>query len=193
VQLHEEYIGRHNLDVPVVRYDNHSNVFLKSKETPFRWRIFSIRWHDGGYHPGFFEATYTTPSHNGCETGDLLNHLMRPKRLYWEEYEDWILTMTGTLKEEHVAVSAHETLLANWQIFLVMYDLCLARDMGEDFFVAVGGSICDDLGMPQRLDCFSTATAHLYAHLPSVYESWKYQVMPLSNTHSEWLEKLINE
>ena len=192
MQLHEEYIGRHNLNVSVVRYDGHSNVMLRSKESPLRWRIFSIKWHDGGYHPGFFEAIYMAPEHDGYEKGNLVRYLMNPKRLYWEEYEDWVLTMTSTLKEEYVVVHNDKDFVA-WRMFLIMYDKYLAKHMSSEFFVAVGKSIQSDLDFHDRMDAFLIAEDNIRCRLPDTYDSLKYQVKPLANTHSPWLEKLINE
>jgi len=191
MRLHEEYISRHHLEVPVVRYDSRSSIFLKTKQSPCAWRVLSIQWREGGHHPGFFEVNYMMPKHNGYQSGDLLLNVLYPVNLYWEEYEQGILDLVADIRSDYVAVLEEESLSAAWQMFLVMHDTLFAH-FSHGFFADVERSTSTDLDVDERRRAFKTAEKHVDLVAPRTYESWKYQVAPLANLHSKWLEDLIN-
>lgn len=191
--LHEEYITRYNLDIPIILFNRRSTVLLKSKQSPLMWRILAFSWREPDKHPGFFEVTYSEALHNGCERDSLLLSLTPMTCPYWDEYEETVLEMVAKVKRDGFsAVESSEQLLALWAIFLMMYDSWLARNMDASFFHLVELSLRSDLDISEREHNYVTAYSKLLGH-SKIQDTWSYQLHPLTKTHSDWLVKLIND
>lgn len=191
MRLHEEYIARHDLDVPVVRYDKRSTVFLKSKSSPCQWRILSICWKECDWHPGHFDVRYTRPCHDGYVDA-LLEDLLVSRHLHWDVYESSILELVEDLKDDYRAITFEDREFAAWQFFLVMHDSALAA-VGSEFLSLVGRSLSQDLSLSQKTTLIDVGKSLLERRNLSIYDSLVFQVMPLTENYAEWLVKLINE
>ena len=190
MRLHEEYIHRHKLNVPVVRYDSTSQVVVRSKVTPLKWRIITCRWRTHGYHPGFFEVCCKRPVRNGYYKEETLSDMFVPKSLHWEEYERNILYIIDCLKEEFEAVSEKESAMAAWQIFLLIYDSWLANNMSSDFMGYASESVDLDLDFRSRQVAYKKSFSYIKG--TEVEDAFVYQIKWWSGRHSKWMENLIN-
>lgn len=190
MRLHEEYIARHNLAVPVVRYDKRSTVFLKSNST-CEWRILAISWKECDWHPGRFEARYTYPCHDGYEDV-LLEDVFSPRQLHWDEYEEYLLGLVSLISSEYTAVPYKDRYFVAWQFFLVMYDSALSV-LGPDFISIVGKSLAPDISLRKRDNLVEEGKSYLKRCSPSTYDALMHQVVPLTTHYAEWLVKLVNE
>lgn len=191
--LHEEYIKRHNLKVPVVIYANRSSAFLKSKNWPATWRILAFYWREPDRHPGFYEIICREVIHDGHEKGSLTECAIRTINCYWDGYEEAVQNMVRINQhDDFEAIKCEEHLLACWQIFLMMHDSWLARNMDEAFFKLVGDSLDPRLSLETRLARSEEARSQLSIH-KSIYDVWTYQLRPLVHNESEWLVRLIND
>lgn len=192
MSLHEEYIHRHKLDVPVVLYNHRSTVFLRNKDAPQSWRILVLAWRDGGNHPGFFEVSYNEAIHNGHLMGKLVKDLIPNSTCFWDEYEACVLRMAQSIRKAgYSAVPTEETTLAAWQFFLIMYDSWLAETMDRSFFWLVEHTLRPDLPLEARHKACHVAQKQLTVD-SRVNDLWHYQILPLAKHGSEWLVKLIN-
>lgn len=192
MRLHEEYIRRCELDIPIIRYDRRSNLFLKTTSVPFRWAIFNIVWRPQHNSPNVFEFTRMEPVHNGlgafhCQDTDRL--------VYWERYENEVCRIINDYKETGFQpVSNRYRSLMAWEMFLFMFDGWLAERMSPKFYQYVEKSITDTLDIHSRVAAFRSANKILIDSYESerVVEMLTYQILPMANGHSQWLEDLIN-
>lgn len=193
MRLHEEYIRRHNLPIPIIRYDSRSNLFLKTKDAPFRWSIFGITWRPQSHRPGFYEFTRMEPLHNGNGT---FRCFEKDKCVYWDQYEKEITRVVVEYKEQgfHPTPSKERTLMA-WEMFLYMYDGWLSERMDSKFYQNVERSTTASLDLNSRSISYRVAKKMLSDCYGSekIIQILNYQVMPMVSGHSQWLEDLFND
>lgn len=190
MRLHEEYIHRYALKIPVIQYDERSVVFLRSKSTPLTWRVLSIHWHPEESHPGYYEMSLRSPQHDGF-TRNPFNQCMRNCVLYWDQYEKKVLSVAAELKREFIAVSKQEHYFTAWQFLLFIFDSALAHVMGRDFYIWVERCLSPGFSFADRTICLDNSIKAV-KEFPDVYEFWRYEIAPLGGTHSQWLEDIIN-
>jgi len=191
MRLHEEYIQRHNLSVPVVLYDDHSQIILRSRNKPYSWRVISTYWRSGGHQPGYFEISCKMPVHNGYHKGKMLEDIIRPRTVFWDSYEGCVLDLIDAQKPDFLAVSGDETPLASWGIFLLVYDRWIAANVPLEFYEFASQSLDESLSMEKRWASYNLALNCLKG--TEVEDVYKYQIQPWSDSHSKWLEHLIND
>lgn len=189
MRLHEEYIKRHGLDIPVVQYERRSTIFLRSHQREsIEWRILAIQWIHVNRHPGYFEMSYVVPVHDGWRE-DLFRHIFRPKILYWDEYEATISKLVAEIvQDKFEAISNKDHVFALWQMFLYMHDSLIARHMPPEFYELVEDSVACSSSVS-----YEKAVDMLWEKIPNLYNTLKSQVLPLAAIHSQWLENLIND
>lgn len=190
MRLHREYLLRHKLDVPVVQYDQRSLVFLSSKHSPATWRVITFVWRHVEHHPGFFEYSCLTPIHNGIRNRELFRDSSATP-VYWDHYEEKVLSVVEEMRRDFVAVPSEEHFFAAWKMFLLTCDFTLACRMMSDFLALVEGSIRPDCDALERLNKQQQAEVVLKERLSEVYDIWKYHFVPLTSLHSKWLEELF--
>jgi len=192
MRLHEEYVRRHGLDIPVIRFDSRSNLFLKTKDAPFRWSIFNIIWRPQIGKPGYYEFVQMNPLHNGqgefcCREKD--------HYVYWDQYES---ELTKIIKEYrdggYCSIPSQFRNLMAWEMFVYMYDGWMSRRMDGDFYRQVELSTSVKLDYDERSLALRTAIKILSdsAGSEEIIEMLNYQIMPMINGHSQWLEDLVN-
>lgn len=189
MRLHEEYIKRHNLDIPIVRHDKVSTVFLKSKESPVCWRIINVRWNSCYWHPGKFHITFQKPIH---DFGNKLKNVSATKKCYWDEYESHLLKWSKKLRKDFSAIPEEDCDLSLWYMFLMMYDSKLAKTC-LDIKSLILESIKPEHEKSTRKMFFSKAKSQLREREPDLFEAFRYSVQPLSENYADWLADLINE
>lgn len=191
MRLHEEYILRHKLDIPVIRFDNRSNLFMKTKTGPPKWNVFTVTWRPQQGKPGFYEFVELEPVHNA----GLFKQNTKEKYIYWEQYETEILNSIANYKElGYCPVPNLFRGLVAWEMFLYMYDKWLAYRMSTKFYEHVGKSIDQSLDFGIRINACREASRMISNCDDSekVVETLNLQIMPMANGHSQWLENLIN-
>ena len=197
MRLHEEYLKRHNLDVPLVCYDHRSTVFLYGIDAPM-WRIMSLAWrHPETWHPGFFEMSYCAPMHNGRASdghfsSGLVQNLCRPRKWYWDTYEESLLKFVSEVQKEFRAIPHQDCKLASWQMFLYMCDARLASLRDRPLFFNRIEESLRSSDASERLIAQGKVLHQLQGCMPEVFDIWTHQVEPLTANYSEWLVELIN-
>jgi hypothetical protein len=99
MRLYHEYFKRRGLEnVPLVEHNTNGALILRTKDLLGRssWVIVTIKWHDGGVHPGTYIIEYRTPIHNGFSKGKLFENYST-KEIEWDEYEDYFLNWSVSL------------------------------------------------------------------------------------------------
>ena len=192
MRLHEEYITRHRLEIPVIRFDSRSNLFLKTKDAPFRWSIFNITWRPQSGRPGFFEFVRMEPIHDGHGA---FRCAERDKYVYWDQYDNEVTKIVKHYKENgYYAVQSKARSLMAWELFLFMFDGWLSEKMDASFYKQVEISTTTSLDVNTRMMAYRCAVRYLSERKDSErqIEMLNYQIMPMISGHSQWLEQLIN-
>lgn len=196
MRLHEEYIHRHQLNVPVIRYDHKGSVFLRTKNFPYCWGVLGISWYQGRNAPGNFVISYQTVKHD-----NFMDRFFVPvpmwkenEHVLWDDYESRMLSIAKSTKNQGwEAVSEQERTMALWQMFLLVYDSWIANWAGQDeeFYTLVEKSIRPDLDFNTRETAFRSARRRISTH-PEIAYFLTERLFPLAQGHSKWLEDLIN-
>lgn len=193
MKLHEEYIQRHNLNVPVFCYDCRSDVFLKTKNSPHRWAVFHIIWRQKTSRPGFFEFMRMEPLHNGHGA---LSCFDKENYVYWDCYQTQIMNIVSSYKEDgFYAVSGQEKILMAWEMLLYMYDDVLAKRISSnDFYFQVEKSIDSSMSVSSRISSYKNALRILSesSGVDRIMDVFNFQLMPMARWNSKWLEDLFN-
>lgn len=190
--LHQEYIERHKLAVPVVLYNARSTAFIRSKNEPYTWRVLVLAWRDVSRHPGFFEVSYNEAIHDGFNNSSGLIREIGHVNCYWDVYEDYILRLAESIRASgFIAPPIAEQTLAAWGFFLYMFDSWLAATMDSNFFWLVEYTLRQDVSLNARLKAFHVAKKQLAA-IPEISKLLLYQILPLARSSSDWLVNLIN-
>ena len=197
MRLHEEYLKRHGIDVPLILYDKKSSLVLRKKEPPFAWKFFEARWvwPDPG-HPGYYEFHEMTPRKNGWEDGKWFGE--RPLRAYyWDEYETALLQHMKNYREAgYIPVPKSERAIVGFEVLLYLFDSMMADLMvsnGERFCKQV----CEVLDMRRNwservtsfYECWNFLTKT--PHHETLNEAFQFAVLPPINNQSQWLKNLI--
>jgi hypothetical protein len=113
--------------------------------------------------------------------------------VYWDQYEKFVLDTVQELKGGGFrATESEEAILAVWEIFLIMYDSWLARNMDSTFFCLVEQSTKKSASVESRIKACALAQKFLAidSHVENV---WTFQLLPLARYGAEWLTRLIND
>jgi hypothetical protein len=183
MHLHEEYVKRHKLAVPLIRYDSQSVVLLRSKEKPLFWRVIDITWSPCHWHPGKFVIKTWVPRHDNSR----MHRAFPTREVYWDEYEDRVLALRD-MGNDFIAVTKKELPLATWYVFLMIYDTYLSR-LSEEFKEFVASSIDpDNTELRQAAQRAQVKMCLEDEALKSAYRSH----MEIFRNYSDWLVALIN-
>jgi hypothetical protein len=185
MQLHEEYIVRHGLSVPIVRYEDVSRVMLKREDKFPKWFIFSVEWQQPDHHPGHFEKCEYFACHNGWSRREFQTH--NRERIEFSDYEHYILDWAKEQKLNNVRVvtDKKERDLACWEMLLYIWDDWLAQNCSSSLYVTLEQTINPELNYRQRLDVINNIALPV-----SIIETYKYHLLPFVH-HATWIENLI--
>ncbi len=191
MSLYEEYLNRHSIDIPVILYNNNTNVYVANDYTPVP-RRFSITWYEQESHPGYFVFSYCELIHNGFESERLAREFIDSGAIYWDHYEGMVKKYVNLMRNDGFrAVSEELQEIASWQGYLTVIDSFLSKEMDTDFFNLVGQSLCSSLSLDVRLEAIESAIDKISDISPSLCDMWFDEFLPVNNNNS-WLVKLIN-
>lgn len=190
MNLHEEYLLRHNVKRRAIYFYKSSCVFLRNKKHPNSYRILTLSWRNAENNHGCFEVTYFATIHNGCQD-NVLTHMIKNEDWQWDQYESKLLEFVKEIRPEYEAIEDNQNLLLSWVSFLKVCDSWLAENMNHTFFDLVAESIDSALSYHKREDACRKAQSKLVAN-SYADNVWKFMMQPLSKTRSKWLVDLIN-
>jgi len=202
MRLFEEYFQRHGIKgIPVVRHDNLGALILRTQDSTYwhsSWLLVTIKWVDGGIHPGKYVVEFYSPIHNGF-TKQRLFQKYNVKELEWDEYEDYFLNWSrslegaaGARKTPGVVRGGNEVVLTAWEMFVYCYDGWFARQESE-LRHYVDRCLDVDLPLAHRYAGYQNCLIYLTARHPNVLKVWKYEVLALVQHYSEWLAALVEK
>ncbi len=205
--LVQEYIDRHSLPITVIEHQQKFCLLLKSK-TLAHWRYLEGNWVPRESHPGVYEVVCHEFVKNGFDKG--VTHtgvpMMTSKETaplfklqwHWDDFESSLEEIIPAIKENFEAVPADQSLLAAWEVFLIVHENEICRALPEDsavrFYSLVEKCIRTDLSTAERKQSLEKAQ-HMLGHhraLTKLREQWVYRIMPFARSTSDWLVNLIN-
>lgn len=193
MRLSEEYLKRRSVALPLVRHDTNSAVILRTHDPLYwqsRWIVVTIRWRDGGFHPGTFLIEYQYPVHNGFEKGRFFNRY-NVKELQWEEYEEYFLSWSQGIHGTTAAGRTdREIVLALWEMFVYCCDGWICKQ-NPDYRYGLDKSLDTDLSLEQRYLGYQNCLIYLTARHPAVLKAWKYEMLYLARGYAFWLNDLM--
>lgn len=191
MQLHEEYIRRHGLPVPVVRFDLSSRVLLKCSDITPRWRVVTIDWTQADRGPGYFEFQEFVPNHNGSSLARYF-HVKNHRKIDVSEYEefmwDWVVE-----RHQHGVTAVpnrHEMELGTWEILLYICDSWFSEHASYSFYEDAEVSTTEGIGVRKRVEAYRRAFAALPKEVKDIFGNY---LLPFTNDTSEWIQRLFKK
>lgn len=136
MRLFEEYLARHNLDVPLVHHCANGTLLLESTTRPkngmwsSRWILVSIKWIDEDHHPGYYRIEMNIPVYNGYSKGTLFTKQLKVEKK-WQEYESFFLNWAGSLTGMRSISDKMENILTAWEMFVFICDEWFSSQYGN--------------------------------------------------------------
>jgi len=205
MKIFEEYLSRHNINVPLVKHDQGCLILKTDKKFCDKalgcqnWCVFSISWHDQGVRPGQYNLSLRSPrsSNKYQDLKNLINcHFSFQKK--WCEYEEFLYDWTNSLEGLTPILDEKEKILASWEIFVCTNEswfLKQSQGLKKSLFKTIDlesssqfryGSLEDF----QNIDIFKYSSAH---------NIWKNNFLKLVKNsgligynYLNWLGELIN-
>lgn len=190
LHLHEEYIRRKQLPVPVIKSAAVTDVMLKTANGTYR--AFTIHWLPGGAHPGKFLFREIEPA---LDCDGLAGHglAVRFERHYHADtYEQGIAEAVARFKESgDRAVQPHDWELASWHMFVISMGSRLMQSASSEVLRTIVDSVSDDLGPLIRHRSMRLAKRFLMydSHLRKHWANFQDLVQ---TSETRWLVDLIN-
>lgn len=190
--LHEEYIHRHRLEVPVIHYDLHNKILLR-RENPSNWRIMTLDWEFEYGHPGYWHCTFIEPIHASYHKSRNWRQLFRPRRVYWDQYDEFFKRLAADHNEWQVATQPMERELFCWEVLVYTCDNWFAQSemmRNRRFIRLLSSSLNNKLSLEGRWENFQEAVC-MIDKSNSISEFYKYNICNYTNGDSKWFARLI--
>ena len=153
MKLIEEYLKRHDLNVPMIYRQNNLVLFTKQKNE-FPYHIHNLHLHKQQGHPNVYRMTVSRPIHNGFK-GDKFVERLSEDEIPWEDYE---ASVVGMANKKSLALSNPMDIgLAAWEMFIHVYDSILVSYANNDAFYS---TIDPNLSAEKRYENYKTVYAH---------------------------------
>ncbi len=193
MKIFEEYVKRHNLNVPLVHYSNRGSLLFKvcSNDAYWnnkRWTILSFYWHENS-NPGEYLFTWETPIHNAFHKGKLFDKFYIEKKT-WNEYENYIIDEIPNFDTLTPVRGAKEIALTAWEMFVHQYDEFFLRSKSsmKNFLFE---TIDTQKDIHMRYDAFQEFCFLLEKQYPALLKTWKFEVLMRLSKYSDWLAVVI--
>lgn len=192
MNISEEYIRRHGLQVPIIQYPHNLNVFIVNEE--YDWQIFSGDWREETNHPGMYHFRWMRPRYNSHTSKEMFEDVRSDfcVNVHWDDYEEyiywWLTEIRQMQKSGYRAImDIYEAFLVMWEIFLYTHDGWIVTHVKDKkkFYDLAFQSTNKKYTLDERHDFYTKARDLIdddyYYDLLSNY-TWGY---------ADWLVRLI--
>jgi len=163
MNIAQEYMHRHKLNVPVVKHVQHGSLFFKEPDRK-QWGIIAIDWQSADIHPGKYSFNLLFPTHDS----DHRHFKNSSFQIYWDEYESHFIKLQ---KQKTIFPSTEEEVyLAAWQIFCFICDTHMSRYATYDSFYK---SLDPKLTIVDRYKNLMETLAFLEKHRVAYLSVWQ--------------------
>lgn len=192
MHVHEEYIKRHKLNVPLIKYPEFVSVILKKE---FSWQILTCEWHEATTHPGKYHFRWLKPIYNSCMDREWFEDVLIIEPMYWDEYEAFVNYWLKTLRfmespSFQAATTPIEIALATWEMFLFVHDDWIAFNIKQNkFYDLVYESTNSSKDTYDRYQSYTEASDMIEN---GMLEDFQFRVSSYIWNYSDWLADLLN-
>lgn len=186
MRIFEEYLKRHNIDVPIVHHCNVGTLILKADG--FEWMVMEIRWISHDYHPGQYSIEINTPIHDGY-INDCVFTKNSPVYKKWDEYENFLLGTSVYNKFKPVS-DPKEIIMTVWEMFVYSCDSWFAK---KDSVVKqlLFESLDKDNSIDLRYKKHKEVLSHVDYSL--INRIWTYEMLAKTQNYAFWLSTALNK
>lgn len=200
--LCEEYLSRHKIKVPLIKYVDSGTLFINyGRKIAFdcqecggqhesNWLTFSIDWREGSYHPGSYLVRWEIPSKSNY-LGQPMMHTIQKVTLQWDEYEDYLLDWIIDVDKKEVVLGNKRVVLTAWEMFLYSNDRSIAERVHYD---RIFSSIDLGLSIDRRYDCFRDALTYISKYHRDLFKTWRYGMLDeCVSDYAYWLGEVVEK
>ena len=178
----DDYLIRHNIDIPIVYHTKNAYVFCKAGCVGKTfWKVINIQYFRENYHPSYYLFKVFRP-----KRWDRFFEQMKLNSLYWDDYESYLINWAQSVSKENVCtnVMAKATL---WEIFVSCLGNQLSHCANDDLFFSTIDTEIDWQERETNIDIF----VHKLRNHNHLVRTWHEVSHDILSNYSEWLVKLV--
>ena len=185
MRIFEEYLNRHNIDVPIVHHCNVGTLILHNMG---KYLVMQIRWVSHDYHPGQYCIEINSPIHDGY-INDVVFTKNTPIYLKWDEYENFLLGNSVPNLFKPVA-DLKEVIMAIWEMFVYSCDSWFAK---KDSLIK--NLLFESLDKDNLIDLRYKRYKEVldYIDSPVINRIWRCEMLSKTQNYSFWLATALNK
>ena len=194
MRLHEEYLKRHQLSVPIIKHVPLGHLIVRnSGETCFNvstvnWTVLKMKWEDPVYHPGFYLFKFLQPYKTNLSDSNFLRAKDEEIKIRWDEYEDYLLNWTANFKPSMFITDPMEIVMTVWEMFIYSHEQTIIeryRSLSNLFF--------------KTLDFHSNLAGRYNSYVKLLklvdqndfpFNMWRRNLNEIAQNYSPWIAKL---
>ena len=173
MNLCEEYIKRHNINIPYVPNIDWGSLFFKIDD---QWRILVVNWKEASNHPGYYTFRTLKPVHDGWYAGKYFDR-SEEQVVNLDNYEDYVLRFVSSVKR---CPNKDEIISIAWEMSLYIFDSLIAKD--------VSSYVCKFDSNKLEFDDF---VYWLSQKVMQFGNFWESDMESYVNGHMNWLGEMV--
>lgn len=186
MHLFEEYLNRHNMDVPSVQHCAAGTLIVRQN---MNYKILFINRVLEDSRPSSYQICLKSPVHDGHVKKNVfvIKNIINVK---WQEYEDFFLKFIDLVDPSSYLTTAEETNLAFWEIFTYVCDAHFANKCFR-FQKLLFASLDESIAWKDRLNYKEEIINILAQDDNYTFNLWQTNFSNHVMHYAEWLAKLL--
>lgn len=192
MQLVEEYLKRHGINVPFVRHVKQGYLFVKRpSEIRVEFRILSIKHEVTWRHPSQYKVNVIMPRHNNYSEGRMFD-LIDDVVVSWDEFPEWITDPFGDADDKtNLILGQKEALVCAWEMFVYCCDSGLVDRVNDRIFWT---SLDEDAPIDDR---YIATKDIIEGYKNSISKEriwclWRDNIETFLKNYCFWLDEILN-
>ena len=184
MKLHEEYLARHGLKIPVVNYCTSGSLFLRGKGTTYPYTFLKIFWTENSRSPGNYVITHLRPIRDGFHKDSQIFSRISSISVYWDQYEDYLRAWAVNCSTE--SVPPENCLFAAWEMFVYIFDSWF-KNQSQSLKAVLFDTLDADNSYEARLRSYREICSYMAIHTPTILKVWREEILIWVGCYSGWL------
>jgi len=193
MQLAEEYLKRHGINIPFVRHVKQGYLFVRRpSDVRMEFRILSIKRQVNWRHPSQYKINIMMPRHNNYGDGrmfDLTDDVIVP----WDEFSEWISDPFGDADNKtSLILGKKEAWVCAWEMFVYCCDSGFADRVNDRIFWA---SLDDEMSIDERYSAIQEILERYKNSMSRerMWSMWHDNIETFLKNYCFWLEDILNK